>query len=228
MVTSTTPRKPPRQAWKIGAPALLVSLMLAPELARAQSATPAPPPAPTTIAPEAPPPPPAATAAPPVMMPEPPPPVPPPPPAEVTVAPAPPPPEAPVAPAPPEAPVVAPSAHPNHAARARAYVLLGLGGASILVGTVFGLLAVSTKNDVFDNNPTYGEADAVRSQSLIADVGLGLGVILVATGTVYLLLDHPTPAATSPASTGAARVAAVRVEPVVGPHGGGGALTVRF
>jgi hypothetical protein len=223
MVTSATPRKPPREAWKIGAPALLVSLMLAPQVARAQGTAPAAPPPPTTVAPEAPPPP-AATAAPPVMMPEP----PPAPPPDVMVAPPPPPPEPPVAPAPPEAPVAAASTHPNHAARARAYVLLGLGGASVLVGTVFGLLAVSTKNDVFDNNPTYGEADAVRSQSLIADVGLGLGVILVATGTVYLLLDHPAPAATSPASTGAARVAAVRVEPVVGPHGGGGALTVRF
>jgi hypothetical protein len=106
-------------------------------------------------------------------------------------------------------------------------VFLSVGGASLLVGTIFGLLAVSTTNDVFDQNPTYGEADAVRTQTLIADVGLGLGVIMMATGMVFLFADHPDkppPTATS----GAAPVARLRFDPVVGPHSGGGAFSLRF
>jgi hypothetical protein len=235
----------------ITARAVLVSLALSPVLAYAQS--PATTPSPPGAAPS-PPPPAARSAAPavappPVVPPEssaappngsPPPNTSPPaaPPAASTTAPAPmlpalqpppaPPPPAPEAPVaavpPPEAPPMPPPAGPPHVSHVRSYVLLGVGGASLLVGTIFGLMAVSTKNDIFDSSPTYGQADAVRTQTLVADVGLGLGVVLVASGTAFLLVDRtPKQATTAPAG-----VAHLRLEPVFGPKRGGCAVTFAF
>lgn len=105
---------------------------------------------------------------------------------ELTALPPPPPPvasesAAPVASAPPAPP---PKAEPR--SKVPAYVTLGLGGAGLVVGTIFGLKALSSKSD-FDKNPTNSGADKAEQNALIADMAFGIAVTLGVTGTVLLL-----------------------------------------
>jgi hypothetical protein len=205
---------------KAGISALLVSFVLASTPAFAQTPPTAPSPAPTSPAAPPPSPPegganPAATPPPQVAPPElPTPPSPPPP----EVAPPPPPPPSPL---PPEgaAPMGPPSPVP-------AYIFWGLGGASLVVGGVFGIMALSAKSD-FDDHPTYSQADTVHDRSVAADVGLGLGLVLAVSGTLfYFMQDQGGP---SPRAQNSAKpVATVRVDPLVTPHTRGGALTLHF
>jgi hypothetical protein len=200
----TTAFRLARAAKKLGVSALLASLVVASTPAYAQSPTPAPsPPAAPSAPPESGTTPPPSTAPPEGYAP----PAEPPPPAatpEPMPVPAPPPPAAPSAPEPSKVP---------------SYLFWGLGGASLIVGTVFGALTLSAKSD-FDDNPTYHGADVVHQRSVAADVGLGLGVILLASGTIfYFVQDKPVEHAP---------VAKVRVDPIVSPHTGGGAFTLRF
>jgi hypothetical protein len=110
------------------------------------------------------------------------------------------------------------------------YILWGAGGASLIFGAVFGIAAVSAKND-FDDNPTLSKADDVRTRAVLADVGLGLGAILAITGTIFFLVDDQPSEGASHAMRGG-RIAhvpvGVRVDPLVGAHAGGGVVTLRF
>lgn len=107
-----------------------------------------------------------------------------------------------------------------------AYILWGLGGASLVVGGVFGVMALSAKSD-FDDNPTYSQADTVHDRTVVADVGLGAGVLLLASGTIfYFMRDQGAPPAQG--QTSAKPVASVRLDPLVTPHTRGGALTLHF
>jgi hypothetical protein len=108
-----------------------------------------------------------------------------------------------------------------------AYLLWAAGGASLVVGAAFGIAAISAKND-FDDNPTYGRADAVHSRAIISDVGFGLGVILVATGTVFYF-DRPESGTTRQAMNNHAGTRPrLGAAPLVGPGTGGGLLTMKF
>lgn len=106
-----------------------------------------------------------------------------------------------------------------------AYVLWGIGGASLIAGGIFGILALSAKSD-FDDKPTYDQADKVHDLTGAADVGLGLGVVLLASGTIFYLMDD-RPSAPAHGSQGSP-VAGVRFQPVLGPRTRGGALTLQF
>ncbi|WP_437734722.1 PEGA domain-containing protein [Sorangium sp. So ce1335] len=133
---------------------------------------------------------------------------PPAPPPATTPPPAPPPPAAPVEP---RSPVPA-------------YVTLGLAGAGVVVGTIFGIQALSAKGD-FDENPTTKTADSVDRNALIADMSFAVALTFGVTGAVLLLSDD-TPAETKAASSSMKRNAFVA--PFVSPTGGGAAARFTF
>ena len=211
MMTATTESTSFRVAKKVGVGALLISLVVAssrPAYAQTPAPTapepaPAAPPGPATT-PSTPPPP--ESTSPPPAPPEAPPPAPE----------APPPPGAP----PPEAPG---AAAPSHAP---SYVLWTVGGAALIAGTVLGVMALSAKSD-FDDTPTYDNADKVNNLAFAADVGLGVGIILLATGTVFYLVDDK-PMPSTQGKPKSPPVANVHFDPIVSSHTRGGALTLRF
>ena len=83
-----------------------------------------------------------------------------------------------------------------------AYVTLGIAGAGAVVGTIFGLKALSAKSD-FDDTPTRELADDTERNALIADMAFGVAITLGVTGIVLLTTDEEA-AAGSPLQVGAA------------------------
>lgn len=100
-----------------------------------------------------------------------------------------------------------------------AYVTLGLAGAGLVVGTVFGVKALSSKSD-FDSKPTTDNADAAERNALIADMAFGVAVTLGITGTVLLLSSNKK---AEPPKTGK-----LRFMPLVSPQVQGAAAVFRF
>jgi hypothetical protein len=132
----------------------------------------------------------------------PPPPPPPPPIAEVTPPPPPPPPPPPRS--------VVPAA-----------VTLGLAGAGVVVGTIFGVEALQAKS-TFNKNPTTPNADTTDRNALISDMSFAVALTFGVTGAVLLLSSDPV----EPAKTGShqpTKKSALRgfVVPYAGPNGGG-------
>ncbi|AUX20001.1 hypothetical protein SOCEGT47_004580 [Sorangium cellulosum] len=133
--------------------------------------------------------------------------------------PAPPPPaaEPPAAPPPPAAPIEPRSPVP-------AYVTLGLAGAGAVVGTIFGIQALSAKGD-FDDNPTTKNADSVDRNALIADMSFAVALTFGVTGAV-LLLSNDTSAEAKAAASSTTKKAFFA--PFVSPTGGGAAARFTF
>jgi hypothetical protein len=194
----------------------------------APSAPPAAPP-PSAAAPPDAVPPPLAEPPPPAATVEPVPPLPPPdapaPDANFTVAP---PPEGlPAAPEPnpfgPDAAGAAPSS-----SKLPSYIMWGVGGASLIVGAVFGGLALAAKSD-FNDSPSFDRADTVDHRALVADVAFGLGAVLAITGTVFFFThdeaSSPPPQAQAQPRQSQARIS---VMPLLTPRSGGGAVQLRF
>jgi hypothetical protein len=74
-----------------------------------------------------------------------------------------------------------------------AYVLLGVGGAGLLTGTITGLIAISKKNELEcerDRCPPdqHDKLDSARSMALISTIGFGVGIAGGAAGAVLLLM----------------------------------------
>jgi hypothetical protein len=120
------------------------------------------------------------------------------------------------------------------ASKLPAYILWGVGGASLIAGASFGFAALSAKSD-FDKTPTFDKADSVRSRATLADVGIGLGAILAVTGAIfYFTADNPEGAApqasnSHPRSQGlSGSVAQLQVTPLISANAGGGVLSMRF
>jgi hypothetical protein len=130
---------------------------------------------------------------------------------------------------PPAPPVTAPAetAPPREKkSKVPAYVTLGIAGVGAIVGTIFGIQALSAQSD-FDENPTTEAADDVERNALIADMAFGVAITLGVTGIVLLTSasdDPETPAATRPAP----RRARLNVAPVISPTGGGAAARLVF
>ncbi|HSN99893.1 MAG TPA: PEGA domain-containing protein [Candidatus Nanopelagicales bacterium] len=151
----------------------------------------------------------------------------------VTLTELPPPPPPPVEPPPPEpvAPAPPPPPPPEPRSPIPAYVTLGLAGAGAVVGTIFGVMALSAKSD-FDSDPTIDNADAVDRNALIADMSYAVAITFGVTGAVLLLSGNDEPA--PPAATGLAkpkpRTAKTKgyIAPYVGPTGGGAAARFTF
>jgi hypothetical protein len=108
------------------------------------------------------------------------------------------------------------------------YALVGVGAVGLGLGTYFGMQALDARSDAEDGCPDVGGArrcttesqDAIdrdRSNALMADVSIGLGVVAAAAG-VWMILSHEPPAREG--GTGARVGAAPRV--------GGGEVDVFF
>ena len=95
------------------------------------------------------------------------------------------------------------------------WVLGGVGVAGLGVGTVFGIVALSDKNNADCNASNVckpGTSGPVKTTSLISDIGWVAGGVLLASGAALVLF---TPSGTREAAT------AVRIAPVVTAGGGG-------
>ncbi|HEX9622501.1 MAG TPA: PEGA domain-containing protein [Polyangiaceae bacterium] len=131
--------------------------------------------------------------------------------------------------APPPPPVTPPPPPPEprkERSMVPAYVTLGVAGAGAIVGTIFGIQALSAKSD-FNDNPTNDAADDVERNALIADMAFGVAITLGVTGIVLLTSDD------SASDTARAKVtkreqAKLNVAPYVTPTGGGAAARVIF
>ncbi len=134
---------------------------------------------------------------------------------EVTLSEQAPPPE-PAAPAKPE--VVEPAPKKSLVPAA---VTLGLGGAGLISGTIFGIMALGAKKD-FDDDPTTANADTAERNALIADMSFGIALTLGITGVVLLTAEDEEAAAD------AAQKRRVLVAPYANKKGGGFAGLFRF
>jgi hypothetical protein len=106
---------------------------------------------------------------------------------------------------PPPAPVTPPPATPPPAAESNktpSYVLFGVGGVGIIVGSVTGLMAIQKKGelDCPDNECRGSNADKLDSANttaLVSTIGFGVGIASAALGTILLFTgksEGPGPA----------------------------------
>jgi hypothetical protein len=139
----------------------------------------------------------------------------------VELAPVPPPPP----PPPPPAPPPPPPPPPPERSMVPAYVTLGIAGAGAVVGTIFGLKALSAKSD-FDDTPTRELADDTERNALIADMAFGVAITLGVTGIVLLTTDEEAPQEGRFKS--APRRAKLELLPYGGPKSGGANARLSF
>lgn len=115
------------------------------------------------------------------------------------------------------------------------YALWGTSVVSLALGVGFGVMALSAKKD-FNDAPTYKRADKVHNLGIAADTGLGLGLLLAITGTVFYFLGHESDGtkhgqaadARTRAHTSKTVLSTLRLAPFVGPRAQGGTLALRF
>ncbi len=91
--------------------------------------------------------------------------------------------------------------------RGLAFVAFGVGGVGLAIGTVFGVLALSTKStlDGACTNKTcpassQSDIDSLKSKSTISTVGLGVGLVGAAAGAILLLTSHRSEPSTAASS----------------------------
>jgi hypothetical protein len=119
-----------------------------------------------------------------------------------------------------------PVAEPSAPARSKvpAYVALGVAGAGVVVGTIYGLGALSAQKD-FKANPTDGAADRAESKALVSDIAFGAAFASGVTALVLLLTDGSR--ARSAATTDTSRSKAL-ITPIVSTSGAGLGAVVSF
>jgi hypothetical protein len=103
------------------------------------------------------------------------------------------------------------------------FVTLGIAGASAVVGTIFGIRALSDKKD-YDDAPSTKRADDVERNALIADMAFGITLTLGITGLVLLVADDSPQLSQSRPS----QSAGLHVAPYVSPRGAGAAAALSF
>src|SRR5450432_3323466 len=96
------------------------------------------------------------------------------------------------APAPEVTPAPPPPPPPEKHSKVPAYVTLGIATAGAILGTIFGVQALSSKSD-FNKNPTTKSADDTERNALIADMAFGVAVTLGVTGIVLLTSSDDAP-----------------------------------
>lgn len=138
-----------------------------------------------------------------------------------------PPPVAAPAPEPAEQPTEPPPA-PEKRSKVPGIVTLGIAGAGAIVGTVFGLKALSNKKD-YDDHPTTSRADDVERNALIADMAFGVAITLGVTGIVLLTSsDSSSSGEATTAHRAKPKQAKLNVAPYFSQHGGGAAARWAF
>jgi PEGA domain len=84
--------------------------------------------------------------------------------------------------------VTAPTAEERKRNPVPGIVTLSLGGAGLISGTIFGILALDSKSQ-YDKRPTAEKADDAERNALIADMSFGIALTLGITGIVLLTTD---------------------------------------
>jgi hypothetical protein len=132
-------------------------------------------------------------------------------------------------PTPPPPPVTAEASGAEAGQRSRApgYVTLGMAGASAIVGTVFGLKALSDKSD-FDDAPSTSRADDVERNALIADMAFGVALTLGVTGIVLLVADDAPSDENATAKQAPRQAIQLDVTPYDSPRGAGAGARLSF
>jgi hypothetical protein len=110
---------------------------------------------------------------------------------------------------------------PEERSNVPAYVTLGIAGAGIVLGTVFGIMALGAKSD-FDDEPTTDNADSAERAALIADMSFGVALTFGITGAVLLFSGGGDEEAAEETS------AVPTFSPYAGPKGGGVGATWKF
>jgi hypothetical protein len=105
------------------------------------------------------------------------------------------------------------------------YALLGVAGAGVVVGSVFGIQALGDKSDFNGGEKTNAKADSVEKNALIADMAFGAALTLGVTGIVLLVSNSGS---SSTGQTQSAPRQALQVVPVVSLDRAGAAATIRF
>ncbi len=101
------------------------------------------------------------------------------------------------------------------------YITLGIAGAGVVGGTIFGIQALRARGD-FNDSPTTDNADKAERNALIADMALGVALTFGITGGVLLWTSSSsTPAEPAPAPKTA-------IVPLVSPTTGGAAAIMTF
>jgi hypothetical protein len=88
----------------------------------------------------------------------------------------------------------APASTPN---RAPAFVSFGIGAAGLVFGSVFGVVALGDKSrldsacvDKGCPQSSQSDIDAMHRDSLLSTIGIGVGVVGAALGTIFLVTAH--------------------------------------
>jgi hypothetical protein len=106
------------------------------------------------------------------------------------------------------------------------YIMWGVGGASLITGAVLGITALAAKSD-FNDNPTYEAANRTEGRAIAADVALGLGAVLLITGTAFYLMPDSQESRPATATNTRRPTARLHLTPMLG-RTNGGALTLQF
>jgi hypothetical protein len=111
-----------------------------------------------------------------------------------------------------------------------AYVALGVGGAGLILGTVFGLAATSKKSDVEAQcegsrcpPSAQDDIDSMNASATYSTIGFTVGLVGAGVGT-YLLLSHDSGEDSGPTPSDAT-VGSVRIRPWILPGAAGVAGT---
>ena len=132
------------------------------------------------------------------------------------VAAAPPPPPGQAAPA--QASAAPPADAPHRRSNVPGYVLIGVAGAGIVVGSAFGAIALSDKSS-FNQKPTLASANNERTHAMISDISFIVAGALGITGIVLVVTNLPKAGET----TGRAYIT-----PYAGPTGAGATAGLSF
>jgi hypothetical protein len=108
-----------------------------------------------------------------------------------------------------------------------AYVTLGLAGAGVVVGTIFGIQALGAKSD-FEDDPTTDNADSADRNALIADMSFAVALTFGVTGTVLLLSSDKAEEKAASTKKPAAPKRGFMAAPYATPKGGGAAARFTF
>jgi hypothetical protein len=112
--------------------------------------------------------------------------------------------------------------------RVPAYITLGLAGAGLVVGTIFGISALSSNSD-YEDNPTQDAFDSTERNALISDMAFGASIAFGVTGVVLLLTADDGADAEAAKVLPAKRAARGDfVAPYVTPNGAGAAARLSF
>jgi hypothetical protein len=103
--------------------------------------------------------------------------------------------------------------------RVPAFIAFGAGGAGLVVGGIFGVMALSSKSSLDSACPQRGlcpassqsDIDALHTNALVSTIGFGLAAVGAGVGAYLWLAGIPRAGATE------RRSAAITVEPWVGP-----------